>query len=143
MESWRKVWRTAVVPLLSTESLFALKAALEKDDPRIIQGATTTPPPLQCVSEWDVEAACLLGFCGWIGDGLQTVGEVEEFFDRMCYEIDQTLREPAGCRHLLNWYDDTPRSQMIAGLLPEVVLALAERTRKEGLIEVDSDGQVR
>ncbi len=46
------------------------------DDPRLTQGSTTTPP-LMCVQDWPVEAACVLGFCGWQGDGLETVAEVE------------------------------------------------------------------
>ena len=46
MESWRKVWREGLAPLLSDNSLRALRRALVEDDPRLIQGATTTPPPL-------------------------------------------------------------------------------------------------
>ena len=69
--------------------------ALTGDDPRLTQGSTTTPPPLMCVQDWPVEAACALGYCGWQGDELETVGEVEEFFARMCFEADQRLGEPA------------------------------------------------
>ncbi len=127
MESWRKVWREGLVPLLSTGSLEALRRALAGDDPRLIQGATTTPPPLQCVQDWPVEAACALGYCGWVGDGLETVAEVEEYFARMCFEIDQRLGEPAGCRWFLNWFDETPRDEMRRLLLGEVHRALARR----------------
>jgi hypothetical protein len=127
MESWRKVWREGVVPLLSTESLTALQGGLVNDDARLIQGATTTPPPLQCVQDWPVEAACGLGYCGWQGEGLETVAEVEEFFARMCFEIDRNLGEPAGCRWFLNWFDETPRDEMRVELLAEVNRALALR----------------
>ncbi|MBX9582421.1 MAG: hypothetical protein K2X87_19125, partial [Gemmataceae bacterium] len=68
-----------------------------------------------------------LGFCGWQGEGLESVGEVEEFFARACFEADQRLGEPAACRWFLNWFDDTPRDQMRRELLPEVDRALAER----------------
>ena len=34
MESWRKVWREGVAPLLSTHSLEALRRGLLNDDPR-------------------------------------------------------------------------------------------------------------
>src|SRR5436309_3373899 len=88
MESWRKVWREGLLPQLSTAGLDALRRGLRADDPRLLQGATTSPPPLQCVSEWPVEGACVLGYCGWQGDGLETVAEVEEFFARMCAEAD-------------------------------------------------------
>ncbi len=127
MENWRRVWREGVAPLLSDDGLAALKAALEKDDGRLLQGATTSPPPLQCVRDWPVEAACALGYCGWVGDGLETVAEVEEYFARMCFEIDQRLGEPAACRYALNWFDETPRDEMRRELLPEVVKTLEER----------------
>src|SRR5262245_62461067 len=131
MESWRKVWREGVVPLLSTESLNALWRGLVNDDARLIQGATTTPPPLQCVQDWPVEAACGIGYCGWQGEGLETVAEVEEFFAKMCFEIDRNLGEPAGCRWFLNWFDETPRDEMREQLLAEVNRALALRQPHE------------
>ena len=131
MESWRKVWREGVVPLLSTNSLVTLRRGLVDDDPRLQQGATTTPPPLQCVQDWSVEAACVLGYCGWQAEGLESVGEVEEFFARMCFEIDKRLGEPAGCRWFLNWYDETPRAEMRRRLLAEVSRALLEREQDD------------
>jgi hypothetical protein len=127
MESWRIVWRDGFVPVLSTVGLMALRDALRSDDPRLVQGATTTPPPLMCVQDWPVEACCALGFCGWQGDALFTVGEVEEHFAKCCFEADQRLGEPAACRWFLNWFDDTPRTEMRRELLAEVELALAER----------------
>ena len=127
MERWRLVWRDGFTPVLPTSGLIALRDALQTDDPRITQGSTTTPPPLLCVQDWLVEAACALGFCGWQGDGLGTVGEVEEFFARVCFEADQRLGEPAACRWFLNWFDDTPRDEMRRELLEEVEAALAAR----------------
>jgi hypothetical protein len=141
MESWRKVWREGVAPLLSTSSLEALQRALMSDDARLLQGATTTPPPLQCVQDWPVEAACALGFCGWQGEGLETVAEVEEFFARMCFEIDQRLGEPAACRWFLNWFDETPRDEMREQLLAEVNRALAQRRSAEDGDAVETDGE--
>lgn len=127
MEMWRKIWREATVDFLPTAGLQALERALLTDDPRLTQGSTTTPPPLMCVQDWPVEAACLLGFCGWQGEGLESVAEVEEFFARMCFEIDSRIGEPAGCRHLLNWYDETPREEVRRQLIGEVQLALSKR----------------
>ncbi len=131
MESWRKVWRDGLMPLLTTHSLSVLRDALIDDDERLLQGATTAPPPLETLSACAVEAACVLGFCGWQAEGLETVGEVEEFFARHCFEIDQRLGEPAGCRWFLNWFDQTPRAVMRANLLPEVQRALALRQSDE------------
>ncbi len=129
MESWRLVFRTALVPLLSTESLVALEQALVSDAKELIQGATTNPPPMQVLGHWPVEAACPLAYCGWRGDGLETVAEVEEFFSKMSYAADQRLGEPGGIRHFLNPVDEWPRQEMIDNLLPEVRLALQERRR--------------
>jgi hypothetical protein len=127
MESWQKVWRDGLAPLVSTEGLAVLARALASDDPRLLQGATTTPPPLTCVQDWPVEAACAVGYCGWQGDGLETVAEVEEYFARVCFELDQRLGEPAACRWFLNWFDETPRVEMRRLLLGEVQRTLAER----------------
>jgi hypothetical protein len=122
--------------MLSTAGLEALREALRSDDPRLTQGSTTTPPPLLCVQDWPVEAACALGFCGWQGDGLESVGHVEEFFARVCFEADHRLGEPAACRWFLNWFDDTPRDQMRRTLLAEVEKALADRSSIEPAKEI-------
>src|SRR6516225_8882065 len=116
MESWRKVWRDGLAPLISTAGLEALERALSTDDARLLQGATTTPPPLQCVQDWPVEAACALGYCGWQGEGLESVAEV-----------DERLGEPAACRWFLNWFDETPRDEMRSLLLTEVNRTLGRR----------------
>lgn len=130
MEQWRTVWRT-LAPMLSLPALRALREAVATDDERLIQGGTTSPPPLQCVIDWPCEAACLIAYGGWVGDGLATVGEVEERFARLCFAIDQAAGEPAACRYLLNAYDDWPRSLMLAELLPEIDLALADRVARQ------------
>lgn len=127
MEGWRTTWRDGFVPELSTSALEALRDALRDDDPRLVQGTTSVPPPLMCVQDWPVEAACALGFCGWQGDDLESVGQVEAFFARACFEADQRVGEPAACRRFLNWFDDTPRDQMRRELLAEVERALAAR----------------
>ena len=124
---WKKIWRTGFAPVLSTENLAALAEALRSDDPRLIQGSTTTPPPLMCVQDWPVESACALGYCGWQTDDLKTVGQVERFFANLCFEADERLGDPAACRWFLNWFDETPRAEMRLELLAEVELAIAER----------------
>lgn len=127
METWRKVWRQGFLPSLSTRSLEALRVGLMIDDPRLLQSATTSPPPLHALQDWPVEGACVLGYSGWQGEGLETVAEVEDFFARSCFEADQRLGEPAACRCFLNAYDDWSRAEMIKNLLPEVEANLAER----------------
>lgn len=129
--AWQLAWRRGIAPNLSDGGLLALKKALETADPTFIQGASTQLPPLQPVQDWPVEAACAICFAGWKGDGLGTVGEVEEFFARVCFEADQALGEPSAARFFINWFDETPREQMRTQLLAEVNLALHERKPKE------------
>src|SRR5262249_60460536 len=98
MESWRTVWRSGFAPVLSLKGLEALRDALAADDPRLTQGSTTTPPPLMCVQDWPVEAACALGYCGWQGDKLETVGGVGGVFARCCFGAGQRLGGGAAWR---------------------------------------------
>src|ERR1044072_7729236 len=130
---WRQGWRSGFVPVISTRGLEKLRDALLSDDPRLTQGSTTTPPPLECVKDYPVEAACALGYCGWQGEQdengvpLETVGEVEEYFAKACFEADQRLGGPAECRWFLNWFDDTPREEMRRELLAADECTLRER----------------
>jgi hypothetical protein len=126
LTAWQRAWR-AIAQQISTPALVALAKALESDDPRLLQGATTSPPPLQCVQDWPVEGACSLGYCGWQGEGLDTVGEVEEFFARVCYEADCSLNEPGAVRFFLNWFDETPRDTMRQQLAAEIARILTQR----------------
>lgn len=134
MESWRKVFREGLAPLLSEKSLRALYRAVVTDDPRLLQGATTSPPPLVCVQDWPVEAGCALGYCGAVEAGgfkgdlnPCTVAEAEEFFAQMCYQIDQRIGEPAGCRWFLNWFDETPRDEVRRELAAELAMVFTAR----------------
>lgn len=126
LTSWQKVWREGFAPIFPHGGMQALLKALQEDDPRLMQGMTTTPPPNLAVQDWPVEGADAIGFVGWRDTllGLNTVGEVEKFFARSCFEADQRLEEAAGCRWFLNWFDDTPRDQMRKELIPEVLLAI-------------------
>lgn len=130
MESWRLVWRQGFCPGLPTAGLELLEAALITDDPKLTQGSTTTPPPLQCVEDWPCEAADAIATCGIPdagGWGEATIGQIEEFFAKACFDADQRLKEPAACRYFLNWYDDEPRDSMREQLRHEVQRELNDR----------------
>jgi hypothetical protein len=127
MEKWRRVWREGFVPQLSTTSLQSLQQALTEDDPRLLQGTTCYPPLLDELKDEAVQAVCALGFCGWQGEGLNHVGEIDAFFQKLCDAADLNFTDPAACRFFLNWYDDTPRDEMRQELLAEVTLALEQR----------------
>lgn len=139
LEAWRKVWREGLSKVISLDGLKALLVALVADDKRLIQGATTSPPPLMCVADWPVEAADAIGICGWLGEGIETVGGVEEYFAKRCFDSDQLMKEPAAVRFFLNWADETPRNQMREALLPEVELAIRERHKKDSAAATQKD----
>lgn len=136
--SWRIVWRKGFSPLLPLRGLVALRKALIDDDPRLLQGATTSPPPLRCTEDWPVEAADVIAFCAWM-NGDDTVGVAEEFFARACFEVDQRLGDPAGCRWFLNWFDETPRDEMRRLLLPEVELAILQKSEYRHQDDIAND----
>lgn len=124
MEKWRRVWREGVVPQLSTLGLHALYSALQMDDPRLLQRVTCNPAFLETPTNYPVNASCAIGFCGWKGDGVNSVGDLQEFFTQVCQDADEALGEPGCIRYFLNWYDDTPRQEMRRELFEEVKIAL-------------------
>lgn len=132
MESWRHTFRDGFAPQLSTAGLEALKAALENDDQSLIQTGTTQPPPVVSFKDASVEGACAVAYCFWKGDGLTTVGQVEEAFANACYQADCALGEPTGCRRFLNRFDDEPRERFFPKLLEEVAHILDERKAQHG-----------
>lgn len=121
-ETCRKALRDGLFPVLTTPQLLALREGLRADDPALIQGATTTPPPMQGFLDWPCEAGCLIAYAGWKEENgyLKTVGEVEEFFAQTCCHVDNNLGEPVGVGHILEWFDDAPRDEMRINLGLEI-----------------------
>lgn len=138
LQAWQRAWR-AIADQLSTQGLEALCRALVNDDKRLIQGATTSPPPLHAVFDWPVEACDAIVFTAWQGDGLCTVAEADEFFCRVCLETEHRLGEPAAVRYFLNQYDEWSRDEMRQRLLPEVECVLAQRQTDEAGLDLDTD----
>jgi hypothetical protein len=93
-----------------------------------MQGAVSSPPPLEALRHCAVKGCCAISFCGWQGEGRRSVGQVEEYFHRLCDAVDVAFQEPAACRYFLNWFDDTPRADMRRELLAEVARALVQRS---------------
>jgi hypothetical protein len=136
-EAAKKVWHEGIAPLLSVESLQALRDAVERDDPALIQGANSLPPPILATSSWACEGACAIAYCGWKGDELTTVGEVDDFFGMVCHECNTklSLGDYAPVRYFLNYWDETPRPQLLSEFLPEVEKSLLNRLENELLIQ--------
>ena len=112
IEAWRKVWRQGIVPQLTLGGLKGLLRALEQDSSRLITGATTSPPPLQCMANEPVRACCPL--CLALLDGNQphaiSVGMLEERFAMACYDAPPALRHGVAPRELLEikWTREEP-----------------------------------
>ncbi len=123
-------WRVGIQPLLSRPALLALQVALELDDPRLMQGETCDPAPLPCVYDWPVKAACAVGFCGWVGDGLTTVGETESYFSSIVQAADKRLNDLSGAFAFLNYFDTAEWSDVRPALLAEVEANLAARNQE-------------
>src|SRR5437016_669162 len=102
MEKWRRIWREGLAPNLSHDGLLALQSALIQNDPRLLQGAITSPPPLEALRECAVNGTCAISYCGWQGERLHTVGEIETYFHRICDLAAIVFHEPAACRYFLN-----------------------------------------
>jgi hypothetical protein len=127
MESWRKVWREGIQPQVSTIGLITLYKGLKEDGESICQGATTLPPPLQGSLELPVEATDAIGYVAWKAYGADTVGKVEEFFAKLCYEAEQKLGEPAAVRYFIWWYDTMPMDVVRTDLMEEITRELGIR----------------
>lgn len=125
--AWQRAWREGLAPCLPTAGLAALERALRENDPRLVPGLVTSPPPLLSNEAEPVCAACAVGLALWLGEGLLTVGQVEEQFHRVCFEADQRLGEPAAIRHFFGWFDEADRAAMRPALLAEVRRELARR----------------
>lgn len=130
--TWKEVWRTGLAPQFSTEALESLSEALRTDNPQLMQGATSSPPPLNCVQDWTCEGACPISWGAYI-EGCTTVGEVEEWFANACFKCDQIMGEPASCRYFIGWVDDTPRDRMRKELLEEATREISLRLFSQGV----------
>lgn len=139
MELWRKMWREVLAPQLSTKGLTALQDALTKDDSRLVQENTVTLD-----AHGRPNHACAIGYAGWIGDGLETTVEIEDYFERMSAARDMPGGDglPALSRmevgemwchkdNFLSFFDENPRKEVFAKLLPEVSRELARRSQGE------------
>jgi hypothetical protein len=124
--AWQLAWR-AFLPSLPTAGLDALATDVADDERYLIQNATPFPPPLDCASDWPIAAACAVALTAWKGQGLSTVGQVEEAFARACAAASERTGDPTGARYFLNWFDETDRPTMRRELLAEVNLALKDR----------------
>jgi hypothetical protein len=129
LESWRKVFREGIVPQVSVAGLQNLAQALERDDPRLLQGVTSNPPALACMANDPVEGCC--AWCFLLLDHKRpyqvSVGALDQRFAESCFKASQLCGEAGSARYFLNFLDETPRDEMRKLLLVEVLAALVGR----------------
>jgi hypothetical protein len=124
--SWRTVFHRGIVPHLPPAALLDLRDALSIGDPAaMLQGATTSPPPLLPLYNFPVTAANPLVYAVMRAPGLKTVREADEAFTRFCRHVESTLDE-AATRIFFDFWHDTPLETAREELLDEVEVALAE-----------------
>jgi hypothetical protein len=112
---------------MTLAGLQALRTALATNDPALLQGATTSPPPLESLMDCPVLACCPVAYAGWRGEGLTTVAQVENAFFRLCNGVDALLNEQAAVRWFLTWWDEYPKEQTVPQLLGEVEREITSR----------------
>jgi hypothetical protein len=143
---WQAAWHYGLAPNLKEKGLLALRHALMADLPHVAQRYTTWPLPTDCEDGDPLYArpqghlsphkACPLGYCGWRGDDLDTIGQVHAYvaglFTAANANLDAAWRagrlaEPVTVAAFLHWVDDSDRAEMWAGLIKEIELELARR----------------
>lgn len=129
-ETWQLVWRTGIAPQLDLAALAALRDGLARDDATLVQGRSVVPPGMECVADWPIEAGDCITYALWQSHRVATVGDATDQWAAIMARCDAIIEEKAGCRWLLNWYDDTPREVMRRELLAEVVRAVQERFQR-------------
>lgn len=135
-EAWRKVLTDGLLPLLSDAEFAALADGLERNDVDLIHGRTTDPPPLVEFVDRPCYGACLFSYGPWKARGLVTVGDVEQAFARLCFEVDLRLGEPCASRHLLNPWDgeslwhDQPQESVMKAMRPVVLAEVRAASRR-------------
>jgi hypothetical protein len=127
VSAWQQVFRAGIAPQLSNSALQALQEALRRDDPALIQGATTLPAAGLATDAQPVVAACAIALAGWRGEGLPSVGAVEDYLAGIVHAADRALGEPAAVRPFFQFADSVDRPTFRRVLLAEVNRALAWR----------------
>jgi hypothetical protein len=126
---WKDVFVRGFAPSLSDDGLTRLHAALESDDPAIMQGGVTRPPMIANCLDLTVERVDALAFAVWTPG--QSVGTVQTAYRQLTEAAairlgDRDLSCPS-LAPFYRWYDRTPRGTVFTELAATVAEVLAER----------------
>lgn len=126
---WEYAFRVGVAPSLSTPGLQALARGLKSNDPRILQAAVTAPRLgySGVNAHRPVEGADVVAYAAWQGDGLTTIGACDAYSAHVFADADTRLGYPGASGDFWQWFDDTPRDEVLPDLLRVVTAILVER----------------
>jgi hypothetical protein len=88
---WREAW-PALEDHLSTAVLQAMLAGLEAEDVRLVQGITHLPTLATAPANAVPKCGCLVAYGLWIGEGLQTIGDIDERFSQVNRAVASAYR---------------------------------------------------
>jgi hypothetical protein len=125
-----EIFQAGIAPRLGAAALEALRDALQRDDPALVQRETTHPSSNEHPYCEECLGACGVAYGLWKSLCLYNIGDVERRFTKLCCSVDAQMGAGSSTRWL-NHYDETPRQEMRAELLPQVVKAI-EREREGG-----------
>lgn len=129
---WREVWADGLADQLPTDGLIALRDALVRDDPRLLQGATCQPSAAyRSTRHLHVECACPVAYTLW-RTGFWTVGSLERAFHAALMAADREIGRERALSSFLCWCDDTPRDAMREQLLDVVEATILTRVGNAG-----------
>ena len=116
-KDWRHAFR-AIAPDLPTEGLQALVEEIRTHGDRLCQQSVTQPKsPYHGFEDDTPEKACVIGFCGWQGLGLHTVGQVHAYYIAFGQTSHKEIVD------FVDWWDSLP-SQALG---EQLLLAEVER----------------
>jgi hypothetical protein len=118
-----EIFHAAIGWRLGLTGLTALRHALERDDPALLQGETVLPDINRYDRHEACTGACAIGLALWRSLELHSIGEVEYRFSSLAVNVDAQLGS-GSCMRWVAWYDELPREQMRCELLPQVLRAL-------------------
>lgn len=127
LQPWQTAWRYGWAPLLPLAGLQALRGAILKNSPQIIQRSTTIPGPYEF--SHPPTHACATAFCLWKDRPTRSCKQIFLDFEVLRRNVSITL-EPLGysAEDFLDWFDTAPRGTMRTDLLPEIDWAIAQKT---------------
>lgn len=124
LEPWRKCWRNAIAPQLPKNGLKALRKAILKNSPRVIQHE------IFCLRDNKIYGGCAVGYALWKGCHYTAVYDIIQHYNTICEKTDRQLKKLGAHADFFDWFDNNPLEQVLPLLLEEIDLALNLHSHK-------------